>query len=77
MPFLPRFKTRRVHTDGKRFYLCDGHQLPSVTTVISSTSDQSWLLAWREKVGELKRRIESVERPQPSAPAFTLDWKNS
>jgi hypothetical protein len=49
---LPRFKTRRFHKDGRRFYSCDGHTLPSVTTVISATEDQSWLVAWRERVGE-------------------------
>lgn len=51
MPFLPRFKTRRVHKDGRRFYCADGHVLPSVTTVLSSTEDRSWLAAWRERVG--------------------------
>ena len=48
---LPRFKTRRVQRDGRRFYQCDSHDLPSVTTILSSTEDQSWLIAWRERVG--------------------------
>lgn len=48
---LPRFHTRRVQRGGRRFYSCDGHELPSVTTVLSATEDQSWLVAWRERIG--------------------------
>jgi ATP-dependent exoDNAse (exonuclease V) beta subunit len=48
---LPRFHTRRFQRSGRRFYSCDGHELPSVTTVISATEDSSWLVAWRERIG--------------------------
>jgi len=51
MAMLPRFHTRRMQRDGRRFYSCDGHELPSVTTVLSATEDQSWLVAWRERIG--------------------------
>jgi genome maintenance exonuclease 1 len=40
-----------MQRDGRRFYSCDGHELPSVTTVLSETEDKSWLAAWRDRIG--------------------------
>jgi genome maintenance exonuclease 1 len=40
---------------GKRFYVCpEGHQLASVTTILSATKDMSGLLEWRKRIGDKK-----------------------
>jgi len=36
---------------GSRTYQVDGFKLPSVTTILSRTKDQSFLKKWRDKVG--------------------------
>lgn len=39
----------------KRFYVTpEGNKYPSVTTVLSSTGDKSWVDAWKEQVGSAK-----------------------
>jgi genome maintenance exonuclease 1 len=41
----------RVNIDGKRHYQI-GHQcFPSITTVLGSTSDKSYLKEWRDRIG--------------------------
>lgn len=48
-------KTRRGKNGSGRYYIIDEHSglaLPSVTTIISETSDKSGLNAWKERVGE-------------------------
>lgn len=37
---------------GKRMYAVDGGKLPSVTTILGATKDQSALDAWKKRVGE-------------------------
>jgi len=37
---------------GKRLYAVDGTKLPSVTTILGATKDQSALDAWKKRVGE-------------------------
>jgi genome maintenance exonuclease 1 len=54
---LDQYKIVRVHEDGLRFYqVTEGKKviakLPSVTTVLGQTKDQSGLDKWRQKVGE-------------------------
>jgi hypothetical protein len=54
---LDQYKIVRVHEDGLRFYQVTEDdtviaKLPSVTTVLGQTKDQSGLDKWRQKVGE-------------------------
>lgn len=51
------YSIRRVQKNGQRYYeVKQGRkvlgQFPSITTVLSGTSDKSGLLEWRKKVGE-------------------------
>ena len=40
---------------GKRFYVTpEGNKYPSVTTMLSSTGDKSWVDAWKQQVGSAK-----------------------
>ena len=39
---------------GKRIYEVDKYRLPSVTTILGQTKDQSFIKKWKEKVGEAK-----------------------
>lgn len=58
MKLNPRFVypelERITNDDGVRHYTCPetGIQLPSVTTILSATSDKTTLLEWRERVGD-------------------------
>lgn len=48
--------------DGPRVYLTPaGHKVPSVTTVLSGTKDMSFLVKWKERIGE-HRANEIVQR---------------
>ena len=54
---MDQYKIVRVHEDDLRFYqVTEGEKviakLPSVTTVLGQTKDQSGLDKWRQKVGE-------------------------
>jgi hypothetical protein len=57
---------KRVEVNGRRHYqIQDGgghtHTFPSVTTILSHTSDKSGLAAWRKRVGEAEAdRISSL-----------------
>ena len=42
----------RTTTQGSRTYQVGGFNLPSVTTVLNKTKDQSYLKKWRDKVGD-------------------------
>jgi hypothetical protein len=45
--------TTRTTINGKRHYDAgDGLPVPSVTTILDSTKDKSFLIAWRKRVGE-------------------------
>lgn len=40
---------------GKRYYICpEGHQLSSVTTILSATKDMTVLNEWRARIGDKK-----------------------
>jgi hypothetical protein len=60
------FKTNweRVVVDNKRFYTISGSDnsilLPSISTVLSDGSDNSWLEEWKQRVGE--EEAERVSR---------------
>lgn len=42
----------RTEIDGVRFYDVDGAMLPSVTTILSNTTDTSFLADWRKRIGD-------------------------
>ena len=44
----------RSDDHGTRTYDVAGHRLPSVTTILSRTKDQTFLKEWKAKVGEKK-----------------------
>ena len=44
----------RSENHGTRTYDVHGHNLPSVTTILSRTKDQKFLKDWKAKVGEKK-----------------------
>ena len=46
-------KLKQINSDGGRKYLIEGTEVkyPSITTVLSKTSDTSSLIAWRNRVG--------------------------
>ena len=49
---LPHYKTRRHQRNGQRFYLADGGEFPSVTTILSATESEdnrARLRAWQER----------------------------
>lgn len=48
---LPRFESMRSSEDGERLYVTPGGRLPSVTTVLSGSRDNSGLEEWRESIG--------------------------
>jgi hypothetical protein len=50
---------------GKRMYAVEGKRLPSVTTILSATKDQSALDAWKKRVG-----AEEAERIKNEASAI-------
>ena len=46
---------------GSRIYDVAGEKLPSVTTILAKTKDQSYLTAWKQKVGnETAERIKNL-----------------
>jgi len=47
---LPVQELTSIEKDGKRFYLVEGEEYPSVTTVLSSYKSKS-IAEWRERVG--------------------------
>ena len=42
----------RVNIDGKRHYQIGHVHYPSITTVLGSTSDKTYLKEWRERIGD-------------------------
>ena len=51
----------RSETHGSRTYDVDGTKLPSVTTILAQTKDQSYLNKWKAKVGhEEAERIKNL-----------------
>lgn len=55
-------KLTRVEVDGKRRYDWGGDiPVPSVTTILSATKDQTHLIEWRKRVGEEKAKEITTE----------------
>ena len=55
-------KLKRVEVNGKRRYDWGGSiPVPSVTTILSDTKDQTHLIEWRKRVGEAKATEITVE----------------
>ena len=53
---------------GSRIYDFNGMRMPSVTTILSKTKDQSFLTAWKNKVGhENAERIKNVSSNRGTA----------
>ncbi len=53
--------TRETAENGVRHYNCPdtGTKLPSVTTILDATSDKSFLLEWKARVGEAEAKRQS------------------
>lgn len=59
---FPYRALKRVEVDGKRKYdWGGGDPVPSVTTILSATKDQTHLIEWRKRVGEAKAKEITVE----------------
>jgi genome maintenance exonuclease 1 len=55
-------KLTRDESTGKRLYACpDGAKVPSVTTILDSTKDKTFLIEWRKRVGEQQANQISKE----------------
>lgn len=55
-------KLKRDESTGKRLYACpDGVKVPSVTTVLDSTKDKTFLIEWRKRVGDAEATRISKE----------------
>ena len=53
---------------GSRIYDVAGEKLPSVTTILAKTKDQSYLTAWKQKVGnETAERIKNLSSKRGTA----------
>ena len=51
----------RITDHGTRIYDIGGFKLPSVTTILAKTKDQTYLTAWKQKVGhEEAERIKNL-----------------
>jgi len=61
-PIYEYKKLNRDETTGKRLYACpDGSKVPSVTTVLDSTKDKTFLIEWRKRVGDAEATRISTE----------------
>jgi len=61
-PIYEYKKLNRDETSGKRLYACpDGTKVPSVTTVLDSTKDKTFLIEWRKRVGDAEATRISTE----------------
>lgn len=61
-PIYEYKKLNRDETAGKRLYACpDGSKVPSVTTVLDSTKDKTFLIEWRKRVGDAEATRISTE----------------
>ena len=47
-------EAKRIEEHGSRTYDVNGNRLPSVTTILSRTKDQTFINDWKAKVGEKK-----------------------
>jgi genome maintenance exonuclease 1 len=61
-PIYEYKKLTRDESTGKRLYACpDGVKVPSVTTVLDSTKDKTFLIEWRKRVGDAEATRISTE----------------
>ena len=66
-PFIERFQYKNCvqvndPVTRKRVYRTpDGESLPSVTTILSATKDQTHLIEWRKRIGEAKAQQITTE----------------
>jgi genome maintenance exonuclease 1 len=61
-PLYEYKKLKRDESTGKRLYACpDGIKVPSVTTVLDSTKDKTFLIEWRKRVGDAEATRISTE----------------
>ena len=61
-PIYEYKKLKRDESTGKRLYACpDGFKVPSVTTVLDSTKDKTFLIEWRKRVGDAEATRISTE----------------
>ena len=61
-PIYEYKKLSRDESTGKRLYACpDGTKVPSVTTVLDSTKDKTFLIEWRKRVGDAEATRISTE----------------
>jgi len=64
------------HESGHRTYDFKGTKLPSVTTILSRTKDQSYLDKWKAKVGyEEAERIKNLSSKRGTA--MLSSWRNT
>ena len=53
---------KRSSVNGRRMYMCpDGNAVASVTTILDSTKDKTYLMEWRKKVGEETAKMITKE----------------
>lgn len=61
-PIYQYSKLTRDESTGKRLYATpDGSKVPSVTTILDSTKDKTFLIEWRKRVGEQQANQISKE----------------
>ena len=61
-PKFPYHELSRTSEEGRRLYLTpDGKKVPSVTTILSSTADKTFLNEWKKRVGEAEAQRISTE----------------
>ncbi len=58
---LPELSAEIIEGIGRVYTTPDGNHYPSVTTIIGKASDQSWLDAWKARVGEEEVRKVSTQ----------------
>ena len=64
----PYVRGTQAMEHGSRIYDFNGMRMPSVTTILSKTKDQSFLTAWKNKVGhENAERIKNVSSNRGTA----------
>ena len=64
MLFNPKFqyeKLKRVETNGSRLYETPNGNVASVTTILDSTKDKTFLIEWRKRVGDQEANRISKE----------------
>ena len=54
-------ESRRAMVNGGRVYTVGDEKLPSVTTILDKTTDKSFLIAWRKRVGDAEANRVSKE----------------